>query len=120
MSIYDEVQAIAKDVLKEFNQGVIEYVKITAGTGPIDNPGASSETKYTLNAVSNGVGYQYVKSGLALASDRIITCAVDANFTPSVADFIDIDGERFKIVADVSSPASGTRAVWKFIVRKGG
>lgn len=120
MSIYDELQNVASEILGEFSQGKIEYVKITPGNGTADNPGTPTETKYTLSAVARGVSTKYVMSGLAVMSDKTVSCAVVEGLTPSNADFIDIDDERYKIIEDISSPAAGTRVAWKFIVRKGG
>jgi len=44
---------------------------------------------------------------------------VVSGVTPNMRDFIEVDGERLKIVQDISTPAAGVRVVWKFIVRKG-
>ncbi len=107
-------------MLDEFKQGVIQLVKLTVGNGPADQPGAPTETPYTLSGAVKGVSFKYVQQGLAVASDRIVTAAVIAGVTPNLRDFITIDGVRHKIVADISVPAGGTPVAWKFIVRKGG
>lgn len=121
MSVYDDLKIVAEEILgdPEFKQGIIEYVKITSGNGTADNPGASTQSKISLNAVVTGVNYKYVMSSQALASDKTVICAIVDGLTPSGKDFIDIDGERFKIHMDISPPAAGVRPVWKFIVRKG-
>lgn len=119
MSFYDEMQNIASGVLKEFKQGIIHYVELVPGSGPIDNPGPSTKVLHELDAVARGVSYKYVKDGLALSTDLTVTAAVLTGVTPSPKGFIRIDGIEYKIVQDISTPAAGTRAVWKWIVRKG-
>ncbi len=42
MSFYDEMNQVATQVIGEFQQGAVSYVKRVAGSGPADNPGASS------------------------------------------------------------------------------
>lgn len=119
MTIYDEMQQIASDLLNEFKQGSIAYVAIVPGNGPADNPGASTPTEYPLDAVAKGVAYKYVKDGLALSTDLTVTAAVIAGLVPDMKGFIKIDGVRYKIMQDISTPGAGSRVVWKWIVRKG-
>lgn len=122
MAIYDEMQNLARDILTdpEFKQGKIEYVRIVPGTGPIDNPGPSTTVVTEMpGGVARGVSFKYVKDGLALSSDLTVILPVTAGVVPNMKDFIDIDGVRYKIIQDISTPAAGTRVVWKFIVRKG-
>lgn len=118
MSIYDELRPVAAEILSQFKQGDIKLIRRVAGAGPIDDPGAATETQIDLDAVSQGVSFRYVKDGFALSSDLIVTASVVDGVTPTKDDFIDIDGTRYKIVEDISPPAAGTRLVWKFIVRK--
>jgi hypothetical protein len=118
MSIYDELQPIARDLLGEFKQGTIALVSITLGGGPADNPGAPTIVSTALSATARGASRQYVRDGFALATDLEVTAAVVEGITPTLNDFIDIDGERYKIIRDISKPAAGTRVVWKFLVRK--
>lgn len=120
MPIYDEMQEVARELLSdpEFKQGKIELVRIVPGNGPLDNPGPSTSVLIEIpGGVARGVSYKYVKDGLALSSDK--TVIVPVGVVIKMSDFIDIDGERFKIIQDISSPAAGTRVVHKFIVRKG-
>jgi hypothetical protein len=119
--IYDEFQQIARDVMPEFEQGVITLINITPGGGPADEPGAPTETTVPLpGAVAKGVSFKYVNNTTILATDKMVTAPVVAGVTPGTSGFVTIDGVRHKIIADVSTPGAGTQIVWKFIVRKGG
>lgn len=120
MSIYDELKNVASEVLKDFKQSEISLVQLTPGSGPADDPGIPTTTITELDAVARGVSFKYVQNGLAVASDIQVTAAVLEGVTPSVNDFVRIDGIDHKIIQDISTPAAGTRCVWKFVVRKGG
>lgn len=127
--IYSEMQGVAQGLLKEFKQGVIQYVQITPGTGPADDPGPSTRALIPLDGTVIGAPFKYIKGGFnglsnrgsdtfAVASDMLVTVAVVAGIMPAKNDKIIIDGVEYKIIEDVSSPAAGTRVVWKFLVRK--
>lgn len=121
MSIYDEMQTIAKEILTdpEFKQGVISYIAMTPGAGPVDDPGNPIETTYELpGAVARGVQFRYVSEGLAVSSDKQVTMPVDSRFIPNGTGFMLIDGERYKIVQVMNKPAAGTPVVHILIVRK--
>lgn len=120
MGIYEDTQAVAQDVLGEFKQGVIQYVKITKGSGPVDDPGASTPSNYTINATASGVSMKYVNMNLAVASDLQIIAPVDIRYTPDVKDAVIIDGVRYKIVHIEKKPAAGTAVAYLMIVRRGG
>jgi len=121
MSIYDEMQKVAQEILSdpEFKQSVIQHVQITPGVGPVDNPGPSSEVVTALDATARGVSFKYVASGLAVAGDLQVTAAVKAGITPKQSDFIDIDGVRYKIMQILFRPAAGVKVAWTFIVQRG-
>lgn len=122
MALYDEMRAIATEILTDpdFKQGSIAYVKLVPGNGPIDNPGAATLVSTPIpGGVAKGVSYKYVKDGLALSTDKTVILPITTDLVADTRDFIDIDGIRHKIVQDISAPAAGTRVVWKFIVRIG-
>lgn len=126
MAFYDDMQAVAADVLKTFKQGVIKYVDITPGSGPDDEPGDPTETFFTLDAAARGVKFKYVQGGLAVASDLQVTASVKAtneaggvvSLAPSMNGFIEVDDERYKIVQILPKPSAGTTVAFVFIVRK--
>lgn len=120
MTIYDDIRADIADIMDEVKQGTIQLIQVTAGAGAIDNPGAPTETTHTLAATAKGVRFKYVRDGLAVSSDLEVVAAPIDGVTPSLRDFVSIDGTRYKIVHDISAPSAGTIIVWKFIVRKGG
>lgn len=120
MSLYEDLQQVVQEVMAEFKQGQISLVQTTAGSGPIDNPGAGTTTKYALDATAKGVGFKFLKDSRVVASDIEVTAAVRPDVVPNIKDFIEIDGVQHKMVIEPLIPAAGVQVAWKFIVRKGG
>lgn len=128
MSIYDDMQEVARDVLGEFNQGVIKYLAVAPGAGVIDEPGSSTTTAYILaGATASGVWMKYVNMNLAVATDLQIVMAVDSRFTPDPKGMVDIEKppgsgtfKRHKIVSIIQNPAAGVPVSYTLIVRAGG
>jgi hypothetical protein len=118
MSIYDDLQPVASELLAEFKQGTISLIQSVPGDGDDDDPGEPATTTTELDATVVGAPFKYVQAGFAVASDMLVTAAVVVGITPDKNDFIVIDGVQYKIIQDVSKPAAGTRVVWKFLVRK--
>ena len=126
MSFYDDMQNVASDVLKQFQQGVIKYVDITSGTGPADDPGEPTENEFILDGAARGVKFKYVQNGFAVASDLQITSSLKAKnssgseviLNPNMKGFISVDGVKYKIVKILPKPAAGTTVAFVFIVRK--
>lgn len=114
---YREMQGVASDVLRDFNQGVIQYVALTPGDGPRDNPGEPQETPTTVDATARGVSFKYVDGTNILSSDLQITMPGDG-IAPEMTGFIRVDGVRYKIVAIHRKPAAGTPVAWVVIFRK--
>lgn len=119
MTIYDDLSPLVSEVMDEFKQSTINLVKITSGTGPIDNPGTPVEVTHSLSATSTGVSFKFVRDGLAVSSDIEVTAAPISGVTPDENDFLTINSIRHKIVKFMPIPPTDTLA-WKFIVRKGG
>lgn len=121
MTLYDDMQGLAQQLLMEFKQGVISYVKVTPGNGPAHNPGASTETVTVLQgAVARGVKAKYVMQNLAVASDMQVTHAVQVGVEPDMNGFYDIDGRRYKIIQLIPTPPAGKTVAYMAIIRKGG
>ncbi len=119
--VYSELQSIASQLFTEFKQGTIAYVRSTpqAGATP-DAPLPSILVSSALGgATARGVQSKYVIRGLAVASDLQVSFAGNALASePKIDDFIDIDTERYKIVAIERKPAAGTPVAYTLIVRK--
>jgi hypothetical protein len=120
MTFYDDMQAIATEVLTEFAQGVVKYVQIVPGNGPVDNPGPSTRNEFIIPATATGVQFKYVQTGLAVASDLQVIAPIDPRFTPDLKGSVEIDGKPFKIVAVQPIPPAGTPVVNVLILRNGG
>ena len=120
MGFYEEMQEVATEVLTGFKQGIVNYIKITPGTGPVTNPGQPTETPFGLNCGVNGVSKQYVDGTQVLSSDLQCVAAVNAGYTPNMKDAIDVDGVRHKLVKILPKPAAGTPVAYLYIIRRGG
>lgn len=119
MSIYDELQAVTKGIMTEFKQGSVNYVRMAPGSGGTpDAPAAATATPTALDAAVRGVAKAYVDRGLAVATDRQVVSSVVVGLTPSMTDFIDVDGVRHKIVHIDPRPSAGVAVAWIFIIRR--
>lgn len=119
MSIYDDMQAVAASVLSDFQQGVIQYVKVVPGNGSVDNPGSSTKTAFDIPATATGVQFKYVQQNLAIVTDLQIVAPVDPRYTPDMKGFVTVDGVSHKIVEIIRKPAAGTPVVYILIIRRG-
>lgn len=118
MGFYDDMQAVATDVLKEFKQGTVVYIAVTPGNGPVDNPGQPTKTRTEVYAAVRGIKFKYVQVSLAVASDLQVTIAVDPAIVPKMTDFIEVDGVIYKIIQVLPKPAAGTVVAHVLIIRK--
>lgn len=125
MSFYQDMQKVAGSVLKQFKQGSVKLYQYTeTAGGSLDAPAELTENIYELDATVSGVDYNYLIDNYAVASDLTVTASVIPGVYPTINDFIEINGDRYKIVRDIS-PApyavegSGQPVVWRFICRKG-
>jgi len=114
---YDEMQGVASDLLNEFKQGEIEYIAITSGNGPADNPGPSREQPYPLDAVARGVKFKYVDGSNVVASDMQVTMPGNG-VRPDAKGFVSIDKTRYKVVQVIQKPAAGVPVAFTVIFRK--
>lgn len=123
---YQEMQKIAGSVLKQFRQGDIKLYHYTESSGgTLDEPAELKETIYNLDATISGVSYEYlITNNYVVASDITVTAAVIPNVYITINDFIKIEGEKYKLIKDISvAPTAvegtGQPVVWRFICRKG-
>jgi hypothetical protein len=118
MTFYQDMQNVASSLLKEFNQGKIQYVKVVPGNGPKDAPGAPTETIYNVNATAHGVKFKYINSSTIVSTDLQATLAIDGRFIPDMKGFMLVDGARYKIVAVQPIPPAGIPVANVVIFRK--
>lgn len=123
MAFYEDMQKLASSVMKEFKQGsvkLIQYNETKGGT--LDEPSELAEKVYNLDATVSGVSFKYLINSYAVASDLTVTAGVIQGVTPTINDFIEIEGVRHKIIRDISAApnaVNGKPVVWRFICRKG-
>jgi hypothetical protein len=118
MSFYDEMQEIASEVIDEFKQGSIQYVRMTPGNGPPDDPGPAVPKTYELSAVARGVSYKYVDKSTIVATDLQLVMKVRPDVTPDMLGFIVMDGVKCKIVSVMNIPPAGVTVAHRIIFRK--
>lgn len=118
MGFYDEMQAIGTELLTEFNQGSIVLMKRGVASGPAWSPTHAADTPTPLKGGVKGVSFQYVQKGLAIESDKQVTCAIPT-VMPTMEDYLSIDGVRFKIVHIAKIPEAGTPVVLNIVCRAG-
>ena len=113
------------ELVEEVNEGTLdeptELVE-EVNEGTLDEPTELVEEVYDLDATVSGVSYKYLINSYAVASDLTVTAGVIKGVTPSINDFIEIEGVRHKIIRDISAApnaANGKPVVWRFICRKG-
>lgn len=113
---YEDMQATASELLKEFNQGSIEYIQLEqqAGANPWD-PVVSNPVSYPVDATSMGVEQQYI-TDLITQSDIQLNVAV-FDVAPNKDGIISIDGKEKQIIEIMKIPASGTTVSYKIFVK---
>lgn len=116
---YDDMRNVAGELFEEFNQGVVKYIAVAraAGARP-DAPGAATETPYTVNATARAVMTKYVDRSTVFQTDIQVSFAADTRFTPTLNGFVEIDGERYKVIQIIRNPAAGTTVSYILIVRR--
>lgn len=109
MSFYDEMQIVASEIITEFAQGLVQFVRTVPGTGPAYDPGAPTETTVTVPATATGVNRRYVDGTQILQSDLQVIIPGDVGFMPQMSDRIVIDGRSYSAIVSVKQvPAAGT------------
>lgn len=118
MSIYDEMQDIARDVLGEFRQEGLRYIRVTPGTGPKDDPGPAVVTPFDIDAAARGVAFKYVNGSTIVTTDLQLTMAVRDDVTPDMHGFVEAGGKRCKVIAVQPIPPTGVTVAHVVIFRK--
>jgi len=116
-SFYEEMRAVASDVINQFKQGRVYYVALTHSGGTVDNPGEPTEVETELPAVVRGVQFKYVDGTNIIGSDQQLTMTADG-VVPTINGFIKLDGVRHKIVSVSAIPPAGDAVAYRVIFRR--
>lgn len=123
MGFYDDMQGVASDILRDFNQGntsgsdKMQYVELVSGNGPADNPGAPTEVLHPITGVAKGVEEKYINGTQIVMSDGQITCEV-GSFVPKAKNFVIVGGKRHKIEMATQIPPTGTPVAYIMIYKR--
>jgi hypothetical protein len=117
LSFYGEMQAVARDLLREFDQGGVVLSVATPGSGPAHNPGPVTFVDTAIDGTVRGVSAQYVDQVSVLASDLMVTIPGGV-VVPKATDKVKLFGVSHNIVRIMPKPAQGTVAAYLIIVRK--
>lgn len=117
MSFYTEMQGVARDLLREFNQGGVVLSVATPGTGPAHNPGPTTFADVHIDGAARGVAAEYVDNTLVIATDLQVTIPGGVA-APKMQDHIKLSGVAHQIVRIIPKPATGIVAAYLVIVRK--
>ncbi|MBU4609139.1 hypothetical protein IMZ29_00790 [Achromobacter sp. GG226] len=127
MAFYDQMQAMARDLLKPDSQGGLGQGSITLTHETAGTPGANpwdpvTPTRQTVpvRGAVRGVSKELVGTEVGgtviVASDRMATCEVPSiEYAPG--DVLTVDGVPVTIIGFTKIPAAGTPAAVRFIIR---
>ena len=110
---YAQMQATASALLSKFNQGVITYIPLVAGTNDWDPK--TDGTPVAIDATVSGVQTRYL-TDLITQSDLQVTAAVFGS-VPTNAGVVTIDGVRRQVIMVEPLPAAGTVVAWRIFVK---
>lgn len=122
---YKDMRGIANDILgSELGQSdtkkrqTINYVHLTPGNGPADDPGPSGEAAYPLNGTASGVSQKYVDNSIIIQSDLQVMMGYRDDIEPNISGFVTVNSVRHKLIAVKRVPEAGTVVVWVLVIRK--
>lgn len=115
MSFYGDMQALAQDLLTEFDQGGLALAVFTAGGTPHSPTVTYPETAFT--GTVRGVTAEDMKDSLVQSSDLIVTMP-GGGLVPKGSDRVKIGGKLHSIVKIEPKPATGTVAAYLLVCRK--
>lgn len=125
MAFYEQMQGIATDLLTQFNQGVINLIVVTPGSGPPSNPGPPVRSaplllKGAANAAFSvrGASKTYADGTMIQRGDIKVTTKVITGIDPKLTDKITLDGKEYNIIHFNKIPETGTTVAWVFFVRR--
>lgn len=128
---FDDMAAMARDILKPSNQGglgartgSIQYVRLTPGTPPTnpwDAPSPPVRTELDVRAQAFGISKELVgtmiENTALVATDLYVICErIPDGYQPT--DIIEIDGADVTILGVQRIPAAGIASAVKFFIRR--
>lgn len=128
MAFYDEMAAMARDLLKPdtqggLGQGKLELIQTRPGVPDPDRPLDPVEPirkRETLKGAVRGVSKELVGTEVGgtviLATDRVAICEVPS-IEYTAGDALSVDGVPVHILAFSKIPAAGTTSAVRFTIR---
>lgn len=117
MTLYTDLQALAGNLLTEFDQGGLALGVYTPGGGPAHDPGEPTYPETAFKGTAKGVTAEHLSDTNIQATDLIVTMPGDTG-TPKLTDRVKIGGLYHTIVKIKRLPAAGTVVAWQLFVRK--
>lgn len=111
------MQGVARDLLREFDQGGVVLAVSTPGAGPPHNPGASTFVDVPIHGAVRGVSAEYVDGSSVIATDLQVTIPGGVA-APKMQDRVKLATVPHQIVRIISKPATGVVAAYLVIIRK--
>lgn len=115
MGFYDEMQAVATELLGEFKQGIVKLRRYTPGTpNPATPwvPAAPTKVDTDLSAVVKRLHQRYENGALVVETGDMVTFSVPA-VAPLITDKIVLSGVERSITNLTPIPPSGTVVAYK-------
>lgn len=112
---YDEMREMATELLGEFQQGVVQLVRVSPGApDPATpwEPGAPTQTTYDLKATVTREHQRYENGVLIVETGDMVMFAVP-EITPVLTDKLVIDGTARSITNLTPIPAAGDPVAYK-------
>jgi hypothetical protein len=126
VGFYEEMQAVADDILGEYKQGVIQLVKVTPGVADPQTPwipGLEQMVTYDLKAVAKPIDRRFVDGTLLVSTDVEVITAVTATLNgapspvdPHMEDRVLVDGQPRAIKKIRRIPEAGTVVAYSIFV----
>ena len=122
MGFYEEMAAVATELLTEFDQGGTLSRTTTAAPAPETPwlPGESTTVTHTLRCAVSAVtvdqaNAKYIDGTVITSADLVVTCAVP-EIVPAMTDTLTIDGLARTIKKIVQIPAAGVSVAFKIFI----
>lgn len=115
MTFYGNMQALAGDLLTEFDQGGLELQVYSAGSGDPWDPGPPTYTSLPFRGTVRGVSAEHLQDTLIQSGDLVVT--MPGTMSPKMQDRVLIGGRKYHVVKLESKPATGVAAAWAVFVR---